>query len=327
MKRFLTLLLTLCLLAVPVLAAEPAADDWGLTMTLTDVTSTGATIVFTQSGGSPTGQLQTGAPYWLETWQDGQWIALKASSDTWIMPAYDIPKGSSRSWTESWKNLYGELPAGVYRLSKTVSDYRGPGDYDERVYETEFTLGMVAPFTDVKESDWFAGAVRYVSESGLMQGRTATVFDPASAVTRGQIVTILWRASGSPDLENEILGYPFSDVDAASYCGTAVYWARLQGVANGYRDNTFRPEAPITREQLAAVLWRWAKARGMDVSAGERTVLPHADADSASDYALPALRWAYGTGILSGYQDGRLHPGGRAARAQAAQILTNFLQP
>lgn len=324
-KRILCLLLTAVLLLVPAAALETPADDpWGITMTLEDVTPTGASVVFTQSGGSPSGELSTGAPYWLEAWSDSRWTPIDIGEVAWIMPAYDIPEGGTRVLAENWTHLYGTLPNGAYRIGKTVMDLRNPGDYDQQVYYAEFSFGLVGPFRDVTRDDWYADAVQYVSETGLMNGTTDVTFSPGGVTTRGQIVTILWWQAGSP-VVNYIL--PFHDVDQESYCGEAVRWAASQGIVTGYADGSFRPDAPITREQLAATLWRFARDQGMDVSVGEDTnILSYEDAFTISEYAIPAIQWACGAGVMSGYQDGRLDPHGQALRSHAAVMMMNFLK-
>ena len=128
-KKLLTLFLTACMLLVSASAADMmvispnpfASDPWGLTMTMKDVTSTGGTIVFTQSGGAPTGELETGEPYWLEMQANGQWVPMEAFNNlAWIMPAYPIPTGGSREFSVNWSFICGALPAGTYRIAKNV---------------------------------------------------------------------------------------------------------------------------------------------------------------------------------------------------------------
>ena len=177
------------------------------------------------------------------------------------------------------------------------------------------------PFTDVKANDWFYDNVKYVYEQGLMVGTSATTFSPDTEITRGMIVTILWRQAGAPDMEDEIWGYPYADVDAEAYYGTAVYWARLNGIASGYGDNEFGPDDPITREQLAVILWRYA---GSPAASG--SLAGYTDAGSVSGYAVDALRWAVSAGIIQGTSGATLSPQGTATRAQAAAMLQRYLE-
>ena len=204
------------------------------------------------------------------------------------------------------------------RLTRNTTVYAGW----EEIKENPGT-GFENPFTDVSENDWFFNDVKFVYQNGLMNGTSATTFSPEGTTSRGMIVTILWRMAGSPDMEDKIWGYPFADVDATAYYGTAVYWARLNGIAGGYDDATFGPNDPITREQMAAILYRYAQYKGYDVSA-KADLNKFTDADEISNYALEALQWANAEGLINGKGDGVLDPRGQATRAEAAVILTRF---
>lgn len=206
------------------------------------------------------------------------------------------------------------------RLTRNTTVYAGW----EEIKENPST-GFENPFTDVSESDWFFNDVKFVYQNGLMNGTSATTFSPEGTTSRGMIVTILWRMAGSPDMEDKIWGYPFADVDATAYYGTAVYWARLNGIAGGYDDATFGPNDPITREQLAAILYRYAQYKGYDVSA-KADLNKFTDADEISNYALEALQWANAEGLINGKGDGVLDPRGQASRAEAAAILMRFIE-
>ena len=204
------------------------------------------------------------------------------------------------------------------RLTRNTTVYAGW----EEIKENPST-GFENPFTDVSESDWFFNDVKFVYQNGLMNGTSATTFSPEGTTSRGMIVTILWRMAGSPDMEDKIWGYPFADVDATAYYGTAVYWARLNGIAGGYDDATFGPNDPITREQMAAILYRYAQYKGYDVSA-KADLNKFTDVDEISNYALEALQWANAEGLINGKGDGVLDPKGQATRAEAAAILMRF---
>ena len=206
------------------------------------------------------------------------------------------------------------------RLIRNTTVYAGW----EEIKENPGT-GFENPFTDVSENDWFFNDVKFVYQNGLMNGTSATTFSPEGTTSRGMIVTILWRMAGSPDMEDKIWGYPFADVDATAYYGTAVYWARLNGIAGGYDDATFGPNDPITREQMAAILYRYAQYKGYDVSA-KADLNKFTDADEISNYALEALQWANAEGLINGKGDGVLDPKGQATRAEAAAILMRFCE-
>lgn len=179
------------------------------------------------------------------------------------------------------------------------------------------------PFNDVPESYWAYDAIQYVYGEGLMAGTSGSTFSPEGTTTRGQIVTILWRLSGSP-VVNYAMDY--NDVAEGSYYAEAIRWATSEGIAGGYGGGVFGPDDPITREQLAVMLHRYAQHEGYYVSIGEDTnILSYADAFDVSEYAVSALQWACGAGIISGTGDGStLTPQGEATRAQAATVLMRF---
>lgn len=174
-------------------------------------------------------------------------------------------------------------------------------------------------FQDVPPDAWYAGAVERVCAAGLMNGTGPTAFSPGGTVTRGQIAAILHRLAGEPQAR----GSAFSDVPDSAYYGEAVAWAAQRGVVEGFHDGTFRPDLPVSRQQLAAILWRYAGQAGAD--RGSRAPLRGwLDAGEVSGYAREAMSWALAEGILQGTKDGTLQPQGRAARGQAAVLLERF---
>ena len=179
------------------------------------------------------------------------------------------------------------------------------------------------PFEDVGTDAWYSDAVAYVYRNGLMSGTSGSTFSPDAAITRAQLVTILWRMAGSPQVNGLM---DFDDVSQDAYYTEAVRWAASEGIAGGYGNGLFGSDDPITREQMAAILYRFAQHMGYDVSIGEDTnILSYTDAPDVSGYAVSALQWACGAGIIRGTGDGStLTPQGGATRAQAAVILTRF---
>ena len=139
-----------------------------------------------------------------------------------------------------------------------------------------------SPFTDVSADSPYAGAIRWAAERGIAAGKTAATFDPSGACTRGQAVTFLWRAAGKPEVSS---GAAFSDVAADAYCAQAVRWAASLGIVTGYADGGFRPNATVTREQMAAILFRFAKAQGLDTTQGGMAIREFQDFDQLSPYA------------------------------------------
>ena len=181
----------------------------------------------------------------------------------------------------------------------------------------------VLPFADVPEGAWYEDAVRYVYENGLMTGTGADTFAPDQPTSRAMIATILWRMAGSP-VVNYLMDY--DDVDPSAWYGEAVRWASSAGVVTGYGDGTFGPDALITREQLAVMLYRFAAFRGYDVSAGGMAVREFDDYGDISDWALEAMAWAVDAGLLGGKEGNVLDPAGTATRAEVAAVLQRFLE-
>ena len=192
------------------------------------------------------------------------------------------------------------------------------------VQEMMKTLSTTLPFTDVKNTDWCFSEVARVYADGIMGGTSNTTFSPAGTLTRGQVVAMLYRMAGSPAVTANTTG--FSDVDNGAYYADAVKWASGKEIVGGYADGTFAPNRAITREQLAAILYRYAKANGADISVGEDTnLLSYKDFQSVGQYAVPALQWAVGSGLIGGTTNAMLSPKGTATRAQAAVILVRFV--
>ena len=182
----------------------------------------------------------------------------------------------------------------------------------------------MSDFSDVRPADWYSAAVNYVCENRLMNGTSNTTFSPNATTSRGMIVTILYRLAGSPDMPESNWGYPYIDVDAAAYYSTPVYWARVNDLVTGYSDDQFGPDDAITREQLAAILYRYANHLGLDT---DTDFIPDkyydfSDYQSVSRYATNAMSWCVNKGIVNG-SDGRLNPQGTAARAEVATMLMN----
>ena len=174
-------------------------------------------------------------------------------------------------------------------------------------------------FTDLDNTKWYHKATDYVINKGLMSGTSATEFSPNTTLTRAMLVTILWRSAGSP---KSTLGYnPFKDVPTNQYYYQAVMWAYENNVVAGTTSTTFSPNSPITREQLAAILWRYAGSPSTNGSFAGFT-----DSGKVSSYAEIALRWALEKGIVSGKGNGILDPGGKSTRAEAASMLMRYLE-
>lgn len=178
-----------------------------------------------------------------------------------------------------------------------------------------------ADFSDVPADAWYAEAVQYVYENGLMTGTSDTTFSPDLTTSRSMIATILWRMAGSP-----VVNYAmdFADVPADQWYAEAVRWASSEGIVGGYGNGSFGTGDPITREQFAVMLYRFAQKQSYDVSVGENTnILSYTDVSTVSEYAIPAMQWAVGSGVITGMGD-TLAPQGETTRAQAAMMLMRF---
>lgn len=193
---------------------------------------------------------------------------------------------------------------------------------DHANLEVKFTVNFktgVSSFPDVPSNSTFASDIAYVSQRGLMSGKSDGGFKPQESITRGQLVTILYRLEGQPFVS----GTGFSDVAAGSYCEKATKWAAATGVTAGNADGTFKPDDPITRQQLATFLYRYSRYKGY-FFLSYADLSKFSDASAVADYAKDALSWANGAGLVNGTSDGRLNPGGGATRGQSAAILHRF---
>ena len=178
------------------------------------------------------------------------------------------------------------------------------------------------PFADVSGSDWFYNDVRYVYEKGIMDGTGADRFSPNAPLTRAMIVTILYRMAGSPAMSG---ASDFKDVDSNKWFAKAVAWAAANGIVNGYGSGLFGPNDPVTREQLAAILYRYAVYGGMTAVTLEENLGSFADTAQLSAYAIQAMNWAVGQGLING-SGSNLVPKAQATRAQVAAIIHRYLE-
>lgn len=190
------------------------------------------------------------------------------------------------------------------------------------------TLGLALPalaaevsFPDVSESDWFYADVQNMVDRGLMGGVAGDRFSPYGEVTRGTVVTLLWRLEGSPDAGSES---GFSDVDPAIWYAPAVAWAAAEGVADGYDNGTFQPEAAVTRETLAVFLYKYESYKGHELAEGMLEL--YADGGEVSGWAEDAMRHCVGAGLFAG-SDGKLNPSRITTRCELAATVSRMLRP
>ena len=204
--------------------------------------------------------------------------------------------------------------SGVY-LTRDMTVYAG-----WRVDENPNTGAN--PFTDVSEKDWFYGDVMFVYENGLMLGTSKTLFSPHGMATRGMMATILWRMEGSPVPKGK---NSFTDVEAGKWYADAITWTAENSIFAGYGKDKFGPDDPITREQLAAIFYRYADYKGYDLTV-KGNLDKFKDADKITDYAKTAMQWAVGSGLVKGKSGNLLDPQGTATRAEIAAMLHRFIE-
>lgn len=230
-----------------------------------------------------------------------------------------------------------------YKLDKlTVTDGSGKTVSTVKKSDTVYTFTMPASavkvgvsyvkatetpsetkFNDVSANDWFASAVDYVTGKGMMNGTADNTFSPKANTTRGMVVTVLYRLENQPSTS----ATSFTDVASGAYYANAVAWANANGIVSGYGSGKFGPNDKVTREQLAAILYRYAQYKKYDVSVGEDTnILSYDDAQSISSYAIPAIQWACGAGVVTGKSGSKLDPKGSATRAEVAAMLMRFCE-
>ncbi len=181
------------------------------------------------------------------------------------------------------------------------------------------------PFADVNAGDWFYRDVLFSYEKGLMSGMDAAAFAPYANTTRAQIAVIFYRMEGSPAVEGE---NSFTDVvrgSGTAWFYDAVTWAQKNGIMGGYSNSSFAPNDPITREQLAAIFYRYAQYKGYDTTQGGMAIREFGDYESISDYAMGAMAWAVNTGLVKG-DSNLLYPKGTATRAEIAAMLHRFVE-
>ena len=168
------------------------------------------------------------------------------------------------------------------------------------------------PYSDVADDDWFYEAVQFVTKNGLMIGTAADRFSPGINMTRVMIVTVLYRLEGKPATTGNI---PFSDVKGGQWCSDAILWASQNDIVNGYGNGKFGPDDPITREQAVVILCRYAKFKGLDVSASV-DLSGFVDASTISDWALDAMKWAVAVSIIEGRPSNKTAPKATSTRAE-----------
>lgn len=241
-------------------------------------------------------------------------VSSSASSDNSSKPSGGNGSGGNNS---------GSTPStggGSAGSSGNDNSTKLPTDQDRTTPGADNSAQNSSAFTDVKDSDWFSSSVKYVTEKGLFNGTGNGAFSPQGGMNRAMLVTVLWRLDGSPTVTG---GASFTDVAQDKYYATAVKWASQNSIVNGVTADSFAPESYVTREQIAAMIYRYAQYKGADISSAE-TLGAYSDAADISGWAQPAVKWAVGRGVISGMTDSTIRPGNTATRAQVAAMLMRF---
>ena len=211
-----------------------------------------------------------------------------------------------------------EKGEGIYTFAMPAGDVTVTGTF--ALEEEDEEPWPPFPFTDVPETMWYYDSVYYVYAHGLMNGTAATLFSPGNPTTRGMLVTILYRMEGSP----QGAGWgPFTDVTPGAYYAQPIAWAAWNSIVNGITSTTFAPDRNVTREQMAAILYRYTAWKGWDVSQ-QGNLFQFTDWQKVQTYARTPLAWAVASGLIQGKENQRLDPGGPATRAEVATILQRF---
>ena len=210
-------------------------------------------------------------------------------------------------------SVYEAVKENQYYFTMPESDVTVSVEFSYRV--------LTNPFTDVKTGDWFYDAVSYVYTEGLMTGTGTYTFSPSAPTSRAMLVTILWRLQGEP----YVSGSSFSDVKSSAYYYDAVRWAARYGIVEGYEGNVFKPDDAITREQFAAILYRYAEYCKYSTSASTN-LSAYKDNAKVSSWAGTAMKWAVAKGLFEGDNLGNLDPQGQTTRAAAAKLLMAFCE-
>lgn len=228
---------------------------------------------------------------------------------------------------DSTYTIPGEFVTGDVVITVEESEPESDPEPDQETFEGSVTVKENVSlevedvkFSDVKEAAWYADAVNYVTSEGIMNGVGGGAFAPDSTTTRAMIVTMLYRMEGQPKVT---AGNPFTDVAAEQYYTEAVIWAAEESIVKGMDENTFAPDAPITREQLAAILYRFAQFKRSNEADAEGSLAGFADETLVSEYAVSAMQWAVAANLINGI-DGKLCPQETATRAQVAMMLMRF---
>ncbi len=265
----------------------------------------------------------TGTVYEVSVLSGGRNISdFNGGSLTLTLP-YTLKEGETAEGVSIW---YLDDDGNLTSISCTYDPYGGTVSctlthlsYYVVGYQAQGKDVWINPFTDVSEKDWFYESVAFTVQNGLFAGTSSTTFSPDDNMTRAMLVTVLWRLAGKPG-GGQIT---FADVSGEMWYADAVAWASEKGIVSGYGSGLFGPQDPVTREQLAVIMYNYARSRGQEVSASS-DLTSFTDGRKVSPWAKDAVEWAVAKKLITGKGDGSLEPGGMATRAQVATILLQY---
>jgi len=302
--------------ATPVISPNSGTFTSSQEVTITCATE-GAIIYYTVDGTDPsTSSTKYEKSFTISATTTVKAIAVKEGMKNSAVATATFTKSSGGGATPGGSSGGGGGGGGGKRHDSTTNkNPTTPDNYGNN----GSTSGM--KFTDVATSSWYYSAVKYMQDKGLMAGTSTTTFSPDMTTTRAMIVTILYRMENEP----AATASTFPDVAAGQWYSNAVAWAAANGIVSGYDNGNFGPEDIITREQMAAILFRYASFKGYDVTK-TANLSAYGDGTQVSEYAQSSMQWANGAGLIIGTDTNLLLPTGSATRAQVASILMRFLE-
>lgn len=307
-----------------------AAGSMGMTATPTKADNSQAYINFSASSAVASGSVLTikdasgNTVYTAKAPVSVQSVIFSSSSvkdgSTYTLYEGGEQKASAAATTESGGNGMGGRPGGMNGGNGMMTPPDGGDGSGQPPQRPDGAQKAI--FTDVTQSAWYSQAVNYVTRSGLMSGTSTGVFSPDGAMTRAMLVTVLWRAEGQPEAASST---SFTDVTDGSWYSSAVSWAVENGIVNGTSDTAFSPDKSITRQEIAAILQRYAKYKNADVTQ-TADLSSYADNSEIASWASDAMAWAVKSGVITGATSTTLAPSSNATRAQVATMLMRYMQ-